>query len=115
MAKTELRNDVHLERGRTIFKDANEHSDTTIISCYRLLTAALPSNQIKPNCADIFGLQCAMTVLKPKYEEVLYLRFFMGQSYAETAKQTQLSDSQVHRIERKAIVQLLKHRSIFLS
>ena len=114
MTKKELRNEICLERGYTVFKDAKEYNDCVVSASYRLLKQVIPKQQIKPNCAYIFDMLRAMTAIDSKYEQVLQMVYYMSLPYAEISRRTGLSVDQVHRYEQKGISQLLKHSNIFL-
>lgn len=114
MTKKELRHETYLQRGYTVFKDAREYNDNVVSASYRLLKEVVPANQIKANCAYIFDMQRARTVIDKKYDDVLDLLYYMDLPYAEVARRTGLSVDRVHRLEQKGISQLLKHSNIFL-
>lgn len=114
MTKKELRHEIHLQRGYTVFKDAREYNNNVVSASYRLLKAVIPENQIKANCAYIFDIQRARTVIDKKCDDVLDLLYYMDLPYAEVARRTGLSINRVQRLEQKGISQLLKHSNIFL-
>ena len=114
MCQKEIHNQEYLEAGRKVFVDYKEYNDSVNIASYCLLKKIVPANQLKTNCASIFGLHVAQLNLSGLHQQIISNLFYMSLSYAETARRVNLSSSQVTRHENKAVWQLRKFSKEFL-
>ena len=97
-----------IERTEVFVADMSEELETCLYyeDCYDFVEQITVSNGAKKYLLDNETLAAALTVLVPKYREVLFLSYFMGCSDKEIGKILELPPSTVNTQKASAIKRL---------